>query len=99
MLYKIVFLKRLVLRTSTTQCTEDLFQTCNSLRELVYFIWYNRVIFIFRLDRTNLLLKPCGPLSTGLTQSNEIYSSENLKWMVKYYALMVYILLPLFILF
>lgn len=46
-------------------------------------ICYNRVIFIFKLDRRKLFK----PLCTGLTQSNERHLSQNLKWMVKYYAL------------
>lgn len=44
---------------------------------------YNGVIFIFKLDRRKLFK----PLCAGLTQSKERYLSQNLKWMVKYYAL------------
>lgn len=55
----------------------------NKLILKINFICYNRVIFIFKLDRRNLLK----PLYTGLTQSKGRYLSVCLKWMAKYYAL------------
>lgn len=55
----------------------------NKLILRINFICYNKVIFILKLDRRNLFK----PLCTGLTESKERYLSEDLKWMVKYYAL------------
>lgn len=55
----------------------------NKLILRMNFICYNGVIFIFKQYRINLFK----PLCTGLTQSKERYLSENLKWMVKHYAL------------